>query len=371
MINVPLARLLRGYQLDVGFTPGPVLAVSLLLVVAAALGLGRARRSGAAARGPAVLFGVAGVAVLLFADIFEFSWRYQLPGFVLLPLAGALGLTALLRSAPRAAPAFPEPADAAAIEAFTAEYGEPRFPAVVLLIAAYNEQAGIGRVLDAVPTRCLDLEIAPLVVVDGASDGTAEQARRHGAAVCEVPVNRGQGAALRLGYHLARRGGARFIVTTDGDGQYDLAELPRLLEPLVAGRADFVTGSRQLGANESTDPVRRLGTRVFATLVSLLTGHRITDTSFGFRAMRAELTGRVRLTQPQYQSSELLVGALSQGYRVVEQPMTMRRRAAGSSKKGNNLIYGARYTRVVLSTWARERNTTRSSTANLTRNTAA
>jgi hypothetical protein len=368
-IAVPLARALRGYQRSVGFTPGPVLAVCALLVAAAALGLGRSRR--APARGPAVLLAATGVLALLFADLFQFSWRYQLPGVVLLPFAGALGLVALVRRAPRPEPSFPEPADTAAIEAFVAEYGEPAFPPVVLLIAAYNEEDGIGRVLDEVPAECLGLAIAPLVVVDGASDGTARRAREHGALVCEVPVNRGQGAALRLGYHLARTGGAEYIVTTDGDGQYDLAELPRLLEPLVAGRADFVTGSRALGANESTDRVRRLGTLVFAALVTLLTGHRVTDTSFGFRAMRAELTGRVRLTQPQYQSSELLVGALSRGYRVVERPMTMRRRSAGSSKKGNNLVYGARYARVVLSTWVRERNTTRSSTANLTRNTAA
>jgi Glycosyl transferase family 2 len=368
-ISVPLARVLRGYQLAVGFTPGPVLAVSALLAAAAAAGLGRARH--AVARAPAGLFALSGVLVLLFADVFEFSWRYQLPGFVLLPIAGALGLAALVRHPPGAGPAFPDPADLSAVEGFTAEYGEPRFPAVVLLIAAYNEQAGIGRVLAAAPARSCGLDVATLVVVDGATDGTAAEARRHGALVCDVPVNRGQGAALRLGYYLARAGGARFIVTTDGDGQYDLAELPRLLEPLIEDRADFVTGSRRLGANESTDRVRRLGTRVFAGLVTVLTGHRVTDTSFGFRAMRAEVTGRVRLTQPQYQSSELLVGVLSQGYRVLEQPMTMRRRTAGRSKKGHNLVYGARYARVVVSTWLRERNTTRSSTANLTRNSAA
>ena len=160
-------------------------------------------------------------------------------------------------------------------------------------------------------------------------------------------------------------------MTTDADGQYDLAELPRLLEPLIAGEADFVTGSRQLGANESTDPVRRLGTRVFAGLVSLLTGQRVTDTSFGFRAMRAEIPATVTLTQPQYQSSELLIGILSRGYRVVERPMTMRRRVQGRSKKGGNLIYGLRYARVVLGTWWRERKTTRSRMTNLTRNSAA
>ena len=62
---------------------------------------------------------------------------------------------------------------------------------------------------------------------------------------------------------------------------------------------------------------------------------------------------------------------LSQGYRVVERPMTMRRRGGGRSKKGNNLVYGWRYTRVVFTTWWRERKTTRSSRTNLTRNIAA
>jgi glycosyltransferase involved in cell wall biosynthesis len=272
-------------------------------------------------------------------------------------------------AAPRAP--FPEPADDAAIEEFTTRYGEPKFPDVLVVIAAYNEAEGIGPVVDSVPGSISGLSVATLVVVDGAKDASAEVAREHGAFVCDIPVNRGQGAALRLGYHLARIGGARFIVTTDADGQYDMTELATLLGPLLADEADFVTGSRRLGANESPDRVRRLGTRVFATIVSVLTGHRVTDTSFGFRAMRAEVTGQVTLAQPQYQSSELLVGVLSHGYRVVERPMTMRRRAGGSTKKGNNLVYGARYARVVFSTWARERKTTRSSTTNLTTNIAA
>jgi glycosyltransferase involved in cell wall biosynthesis len=194
-----------------------------------------------------------------------------------------------------------------------------------------------------------------LVVVDGATDATAEVARRHGAYTCEVAVNRGQGAALRLGYHLAREGGARYVVTTDADGQYDLDELPRLLLPLIADTADFVTGSRALGNNHGAVAVRRLGSHVFAWLVSALTGQRVSDTSFGFRAMRAHVTGAVNLSQRQYQSAELLIGVLARGFRVLEQPMTMRARTAGRSKKGNSLVYGWSYARVVLGTWLRER----------------
>jgi glycosyltransferase involved in cell wall biosynthesis len=305
--------------------------------------------------------------VSLAGDVVMFSWRYQLPGYLLLPRAGALGVTAWRQRKATAAP-FPEPVDEAALATLDPDLA---FPPLVVLIAAYNEGGSLGAVLDAVPQTCCGLAVGRLVVVDGASDGTAAVARAHGAVTVDVPVNRGQGAALRLGYHLAAARGARYVVTTDADGQYDLAELPLLLEPLLSGEADFVTGSRQLGANQSTDPVRRLGTRVFAVLVSLLTRHRVTDTSFGFRAMRAEVPVSVRLTQPQYQSAELLVGVLLRGYRVVERPMTMRRRGSGRSKKGNNLVYGARYARVVVGTWVRERNTTRSSTTNLMANSNA
>jgi glycosyltransferase involved in cell wall biosynthesis len=167
-------------------------------------------------------------------------------------------------------------------------------------------------------------------------------------------VNRGQGAALRLGYRIARTGGAGYIVTTDGDGQYDSADIEQVLGPILRGEADFVTGSRILGRQETYDRVRRLGVYVFAYLVTLLTGHRVTDTSFGLRAMRAEVTERVVLRQPQYQASELLISVIMNDYRVTEVPANIRLRTAGKTKKGNNLKYGYRYLRVVVGTWRRE-----------------
>ncbi len=351
---VPWAGLLRMYQLTVGYTPGPVLALCLAVALVGAL-------VRPVIRWPVLLFLSVGVLLPLAGDVVMFSWRYQLPAYLLLPIAAVL---ALVR---RPVPAFPEPADRVAAAQLPADL---TFPPVVVLIAAYNEAAALGAVIDAVPLSCLGYPVGVLVVVDGATDGTAEVARAHGAVTVDVPVNRGQGAALRLGYHLAAGRGAEYIVTTDADGQYDLAELPLLLEPVISGEADFVTGSRALGANLATDPVRRMGTPVFAALVSRLTGHRVTDTSFGFRAMRAPVPTSVRLTQPQYQSAELLIGVLSRGYRVVERPLTMRPRGNGGSKKGGDLVYGLRYARVVLGTWWRERNSTRSSRTKRSRNRA-
>ena len=250
--------------------------------------------------------------------------------------------------------AYPDDVDAEALRSFYARYPNPEFAPVTVVIAAYNEEAGLGPVLADMPKEACDLTVDVLVVVDGATDGTARVAVESGVYCCVAGRNRGQGAALRLGYQLAAECGAEYVVTTDADGQYDNDELETLLRPLLDDHADFVTGSRRLGREQAADRVRWLGVRVFAWLASLLTLRKITDTSFGFRGMRAELACSVTLTEPQYQSSELLLGVLARGARVLEVPMTMRLRGAGTSKKGRSLKYGSNYARVMLGTWARE-----------------
>lgn len=355
------ARFLRGYQLSVGYTPGPLLLAALLVGLAAGLGVGPARRS--PLRAACLLWAVTGAMLAMLPAVYEFSWRYMLPALVTMPVAGVLGITALQgRTPPMAATsgrsetaASDTAIDDAAVARFARTYDTPHLGPIAVVIAAYDEQDAIGDVLGGIPSTIEGSRVTSVVVDDGSTDATAEVARAHGALVVEPGVNRGQGAALRLGYRIAREGGAAVIATLDADGQYDPAELQTVVAPVLRGEAEFVTGSRRLGREDTTDTVRRAGVRVYAWLVSALTRHQITDTSFGLRAMRAEVTGTVELRQPQYQSSELLIGVLAHGYRVVEVPTTMRQRTAGASKKGHNLLYGLRYGRVVVGTWLRER----------------
>ncbi len=246
-------------------------------------------------------------------------------------------------------------ADDDAVRAFAAAHPGLRLAPVAAVIPALDEEASIAGVLDAIPATWCDLAVATIVVDDGSRDATSAVAAAHGALVARHERNRGQGAAFATAYALARAHGARFIVTLDADGQWDPADAPAVLAPVVAGEADLVLGSRVLGRAETTDGVRRAGVRVFSGLIRLLTGARVTDTSSGLRAMTAEVTATVALEQPQYQSSELLIGALAHGYRVAERPVTMHARTAGTSAKGTNLVYGLSYARVILRTWWRER----------------
>lgn len=246
---------------------------------------------------------------------------------------------------------------------FAARYPGFRSDPVVALICAYEEEANIGGVLERVPAEACGLSVTTLVVVDGGEDDTAAVAIESGAQVCVLPVNLGHGVALRVGYELALECGAQYVVTLDADGQNDPVEIPSLLQPVVDGCADFVVGSRRLGVDQTADWYRQAGVVFFAWLVNRLAGttqreRGLTDTSNGFRALRATMVADVigQLHQDQYQTAELLITCLSRGWRVTERPMVWHERASGTSKKGANLTYGLRYAAVVAGTWWRQRH---------------
>ena len=254
-----------------------------------------------------------------------------------------------------------QPAERGAAETFLALHPAGAGAPLAVVIPAYNEEPTVAEVIAEIPGEAAGLQTEVIVVVDGAKDATAARAAEAGALVCDVPVNRGQGAALRLGYWLARARGAQVIVTIDADGQYEAEEIGRVIEPILSDRADFVSGSRRLGSELTTDATRHAGVIVFGALISVLVRQRITDPACGLRAMRSELTAAVTLEQAQYQASELMISAALHGYRLAEVPTTMRDRGkhATGTKKGGNLGYGVRFARAAVHTWWRDRNAAR------------
>jgi glycosyltransferase involved in cell wall biosynthesis len=254
-----------------------------------------------------------------------------------------------------------EPAERGAAEAFVKAHPPGAGAPLAVIIPAFNEEPTVAEVIAGIPAEAAGLRTEVIVVVDGARDATAARASEAGALVCDVPVNRGQGAALRLGYWLARARGAQVIVTIDADGQYEAHEISSVIEPILAGRADFVSGSRRLGTELTTDATRHAGVIVFGLLISLLVRQRITDPACGLRAMRSEVTAAVTLEQAQYQASELMISAALNGFRLAEVPTTMRDRGqhATGTKKGGNFGYGVRFARAAVHTWWRDRTAAR------------
>ena len=238
---------------------------------------------------------------------------------------------------------------------FARRHPNAHFGPVVALVAAYEEENNIGDVLKAMPTLVGDLEVSTLVVVDGGSDRTAEVAIDAGVFTCVLPVNLGQGAALRLGYELAAAHGARYVVTLDADGQNDPTEMATMLEPLLDDTADFVIASRRLGTDQTTDRFRQAGVKVYAAAINAIAKQQLTDSSNGYRAFRIDVLNDIspHLAQDQYQTAEVVITASSRGWRIAEQPTMWHPRASGTSKKGGNLVFGFSYAKVIATTWAR------------------
>jgi glycosyltransferase involved in cell wall biosynthesis len=203
---------------------------------------------------------------------------------------------------------------------------------VVAVVPAWNEAGAIGGVVDDI--RAFDPAIAVVVVDDASTDETAAVARSHGATVLELPFNVGIGGAVQTGFRYARDEGYEVAVRLDGDGQHEAGELGKLLAPVHAGEADLVIGSRFVDPDGAYRPpfARRIGIRVFARLVSLLGGEKVTDTTSGFSALNRTAIDLFAAEYPHdYPEVEATLVALRSGLRLVQVQVDMRERQAGTS----------------------------------------
>lgn len=197
---------------------------------------------------------------------------------------------------------------------------------VLAIAPCTNEVGRIGTVISAMPREVTQA----LVIDDGSTDGTGDDARRAGARVIRVPGRRGVGAAIRTGLRVAVREGYDVAVVLAGNTKDDPRQIPRLLEPIAAGHADFVQGSRWLRRETSLGPMplhRRVATRVHPLLFTAVTGRFVTESTNGFRAISRRLLDDPRLTLDApwldgYQLEPwLYLRAIRLGYRTVEVPV--------------------------------------------------
>ncbi len=202
----------------------------------------------------------------------------------------------------------------------------------MILLPAFNESERIGHVIDAI--RDVMPEGLVVVVDDGSSDDTPEQALARGATVLTLPFNLGYGVALQTGYKYAVARGLEYLVQLDADDQHDPAGIPRLLERVRSGAFDICIGSRFLEGEPYAIPTtRRLGMALFRRVASRLLGQTVTDPTSGFQAMnRRVLEFFSRDSYPvDYPDVDVLVMLHRHGFRLTEVPVVMRARASGHS----------------------------------------
>ena len=231
--------------------------------------------------------------------------------------------------------------------------GLPAGERVVVVLPAHNEAANIGAVLRQMPEKIDGHPVVPLVVDDASDDATAAAAREAGALVARLPIRRGGGQAVRVGYELALQLDAAVVASLDADGQHDPNELRLVVEPVLRGEFDMVQGSRVLGRYEKESRLRHVGVLLLSRLVSMMTGTRVTDVSNGYRALSSETLRRLILEQDQFWTSEIIIEALRQRARIKEVPISVRARASGVTKKPPPFKYGWSFLKVIVKTWLR------------------
>jgi glycosyltransferase involved in cell wall biosynthesis len=224
---------------------------------------------------------------------------------------------------------------------------------IMIVMPAFNEARNLKEILSLLPTHIGSLEIGILVIDDGSIDDTPRVATEAGACLVRNPINRGGGAALRLGYDILQKTGSQICVTMDADGQHDPGEIEKILLPIVNDQYDFVIGSRIIGEREKDSRLRIAGVYLFGWLISFMLGKKITDPSSGFRAFRMESVASINLREDQYHTSELIIEAVKKGLRIGEAPITILKRKHGKSKKGNDWAYGLHFARIIFKTWWR------------------
>ncbi len=203
---------------------------------------------------------------------------------------------------------------------------------IAAIVPAYNEAGAIGRVVDEI--RAFDPGIEVVVVDDASTAEPGAAAAARGATVLRLPFNVGIGGAVQTGFRFALEEGYDTAVRLDGDGQHDASELGKLLAPLEQGEADLVVGSRFVEDGGAYRPplARRLGIRLFARLVSVLGGQRVTDTTSGFLALDRVGIELFAAEYPHdYPEVEATLVALRSGLRLAQVQVDMRERETGSS----------------------------------------
>ena len=200
----------------------------------------------------------------------------------------------------------------------------------LIIVPCYNEQETI---LDLYREINDKTAYDVLVVNDCSTDESGAILMREGIPHLSLPLNLGIGGAVQTGYRYALGNDYDIAVQVDGDGQHDPGQIEALVAPIEKGDADLVIGSRYIDKTGFQSSVmRRVGIRFFKMLIYCLSGAKITDATSGFRAVNKKTMLLFDTYYAKdYPEPESNILALKNNMRVIEIPVTMRKRQGGTS----------------------------------------
>jgi len=190
---------------------------------------------------------------------------------------------------------------------------------LVALIPAYNEGENIKQVIESTQPYVNRV----VVCDDGSFDNTKTVLGTVDVDIIKHPINLGYGAALKSLFKHGKEINALVVIILDADGQHNPAYIPELVQPIILGDADMVIGSSFLSKQRSQVPwIKRLGNRVFSSLIRWGTGLEVSDSQSGYRAYRFDKLSSLSLVESGMGiSTEILIKAVKKGFRIEERPV--------------------------------------------------